>query len=320
MNGRPAVSVLITAFNRELYIGPAIESVLAQTFTDFELIIVDDCSTDATAAVAARYLSDPRVRLVKNARNLGQFPNRNYAASLAAGEYLRYHDSDDLMYPHCLSVLVDALSAEPTAAFAISAHRSWTGGPAPMLLTPRMAYEREFFGLGVANFGPGCALFRRDAFAALGGFSDEGPHSDELFWLKACARVNTLLAPGDLFWYRVHADQHLRSPQAAYDGATIQWKWFEALDAPECPLPPADRERAKRNVAGKIIRALLLDVRRRQWHLALFRIRHARLSWRDWLRYASRPSALPDAGSPRMPNGDIVIPAALRRPPAVEKL
>ena len=238
MNGRPAVSVLITAFNREWYIGPAIESVLAQTFTDFELIIVDDCSTDATAAVAARYLSDPRVRLVKNARNLGQFPNRNYAASLAAGEYLRYHDSDDLMYPHCLSVLVDALSAEPTAAFAISAHRSWTGGPAPMLLTPRMAYEREFFGLGVANFGPGCALFRRDAFAALGGFSDEGPHSDELFWLKACARVNTLLAPGDLFWYRVHADQHLRSPQAAYDGATIQWKWFEALDAPECPLPP----------------------------------------------------------------------------------
>jgi len=108
--------------------------------------------------------------------------------------------------------------------------------------------------------------------------------------------------------------------KAIYDGATIQWKWFEALDAPECPLPPADRERAKRNVAGKIIRALLLDVRRRQWHLALFRIRHARLSWRDWLRYASRPSALPDAGSPRMPNGDIVIPAALRRPPAVEKL
>ena len=54
MTPRPTVSVLLTAFNRERYIGPAIESVLAQTFTDFELIVVDDCSTDGTVEVAQR--------------------------------------------------------------------------------------------------------------------------------------------------------------------------------------------------------------------------------------------------------------------------
>jgi glycosyltransferase involved in cell wall biosynthesis len=315
MTPSPAVSVLLTAFNRERYIGSAIESVLAQTFTDFELIVVDDGSTDRTVDLAKAYLHDPRVRLVQNERNIGQFRNRNYAASLARGEYLKYHDSDDLMYPHCLSVLVDLLSAAPSAAFAISPHRAWSGGPTPMLLTPRQAYEREFFGMGMTNFGPAAALFRRDAFEALGGFPDEGPHSDELFWLKACARVNTLLAYADLFWYRVHAEQHLRGAGAAYDGAVIQSRWVEALNAPDCPLPAADRERAKTSLAGRILRSVFRDLRGGHLHLAWFRLRHAGFSVTEWLRYASRPSTVSDAGSPRTPDGDIVIPAAIRRPP-----
>ena len=103
MTARPTVSVLLTAFNRERFIGPAIESVLAQTFADFELLVVDDCSTDGTVQVARGYLSDPRVRLVQNERNLGDYPNRNHAATFAVGEYIKYHDSDDVMYPHCLA-------------------------------------------------------------------------------------------------------------------------------------------------------------------------------------------------------------------------
>ena len=309
----PTVSVLMTAFNREEYVGPAIESVLAQTFTDFELIVVDDCSTDGTVEAVRPYLADPRVRLVQNERNLGDYPNRNHAASCAAGEFIKYHDSDDLMYPHCLAVLVGLLRDEPSAAFAISAQRSWPGGPSPMLLTPRLAYEREFFGLGLVNFGPASALFRRDVFDALGRFPEAGPHSDMQFWLKACARVNTLLAYGDLFWYREHQGQHLRRADAGYDGASIEWKWFEALDAPECPLPPADRERAKRNAARRILRVAFRDAKRWRWHLVWFRLQHARLSLRQWIRYAGRPHASAEAGTPRTPDGQLVIAAALRR-------
>src|ERR1043165_8139265 len=102
----PRVSVLLTAYNREAFIADAIESVLVQTFTDFELLIVDDGSTDRTVEIARRYLHDSRGRLVQNEPNLGQFPNRNYAAQLARGEYLKFHDSDDLMYPHCLAVMI----------------------------------------------------------------------------------------------------------------------------------------------------------------------------------------------------------------------
>ena len=79
---RPAVSVLMTAYNRENYIAESIDSVLAQRFGDFELIITDNQSTDGTVEIARRYERlDPRVRVVVNERNLGQFGNRNRAAS-----------------------------------------------------------------------------------------------------------------------------------------------------------------------------------------------------------------------------------------------
>lgn len=310
----PTVSVLLTSFNRDDLIGAAIESVLAQTFTDFELLVVDDGSTDRTIEVVRGYLSDPRVRLVENARNLGQFPNRNHAAQLARGEFLKYHDSDDLMYPHCLSVMVAALVSEPDAGLALSPHTAWPGGPSPMLLTPELAYQREFLGAGMFNLGPAAALFRREAFLAIGGFPDEGPHSDWLFWLKACRRLKTLLISGDLFWYRVHQGQHLQGRGAGYDAASLEWKSFAALDHAECPLSPADRERAKRNVTGRILRAVWRDARRRHWRLAVFRLRHARLSWREWLRYGRRPGVAAMAGTPLAPDGSVQVHRSLRAP------
>src|SRR5438552_7094742 len=179
----PAVSVLMTAHNRERYIGEAIESVLAQTFGDLELIVVDDCSTDRTVEVATRYRSDPRVRIVRNEHNLGDYPNRNHAASFARGEFLKFHDSDDVMYPHCLEVMTRYLSQAPEAAFALSAHRAWPGAACPIISTPRMSYQREFLGLGMFSQGPANALFRTARFTALGGFHEVGPHSDVAFWL-----------------------------------------------------------------------------------------------------------------------------------------
>jgi glycosyltransferase involved in cell wall biosynthesis len=308
----PRVSVLLTSYNRDAFIADAIESVLVQTFADFELLIVDDCSTDRTLEIVTPYLADPRVRLVRNERNLGQFPNRNYAAQLARGEFLKYHDSDDLMYPHCLSVMVDALDREPAAGFALSAHVAWPGGPSPMLLTPQLAYRREFFGAGVVSLGPAAAMFRRAAFLATGGFPDEGPHSDWLFWLKACREMNTLLVPGDLYWYRIHEGQHLLGHAAAYDAAALEWKTFEALDHPACPLTPEEREAAKQNSAGRILRAVWRDVRAGRWHLAAFRLRHARLTLREWLRYGRRPHASRFAGTPLTADGRILIPDGLR--------
>src|SRR5262245_32512875 len=134
----PGVSILLTSFNREDFLAASIESVLAQSFGDFELLIVDDRSTDATVEIARKYEHlDSRVRLVINERNLGQFANRNHSASLASAPLLKFHDSDDLMYPHCLSVMVPAMRSMPQAGFGLSNSQAWPGGPVPMFLTPR---------------------------------------------------------------------------------------------------------------------------------------------------------------------------------------
>ncbi|HKT81142.1 MAG TPA: glycosyltransferase family A protein [Vicinamibacterales bacterium] len=294
----PRVSVLMTAFNRESLIAESIESVLAQTMTDFELVIVDDCSTDGTVRVVQRYLSDPRVRLVQNERNLGDYPNRNHAATLAGGEFLKYHDSDDVMYPHCLEIMVQALERYPAADFAMSCERSWPGGPVPMLLTPRMCYQREFLGTtGLFNQGPSSAMFRTRRFHELGRFPQSGPYSDGLFWLRACTTCSVVLTQANLIYYRIHQGQEMNAAgpraHAEFDGVL-----FRALDAPECPLSLEEREQAKRNMAWGVLKNALFDFRDGQSSLALYRLRRSTLSAAEWLKYARRQRRVPSAGTP----------------------
>jgi len=307
----PLVSVLMTAYNREAFIADAIESVLAQTFTDFELIVVDDGSKDRTLEIANHFAScDRRVRVFVNERNLGDYPNRNRAASLANGTFLKYHDSDDLLYPHCLAVTVPLLAAYPQASFALSAGlREWLGGPCPMLLTPRMCYQREFLGGGMFHVGPACALFRAQAFRRLGMFPEVGPHSDAAFWLKACAIENVLLVPGNLFWYRVHSGQHLRSPGATRDGALASHRFWAALNSPDCPLEPEERELAKRNWAWSVGRTVLTHAKSRQLGVAWEYLQHAGIQPAEWFRYFRRQRRDMSAGTPRDASGEFIVPA-----------
>ena len=94
----PPVSVVIPAYNRAATIGAAIESVLAQTWADFELLVVDDGSTDETLAEAARVI-DPRIRLIENPRNMGAAGARNTGISEARGTWIAFQDSDDEWLP-----------------------------------------------------------------------------------------------------------------------------------------------------------------------------------------------------------------------------
>jgi len=109
---RPKVTVFIPVHNREHYIRVAINSILAQTFNDFELIVVDDGSTDRTVEVLASY-SDPRLRVVRHSQNLGIPAARNRGLELARGEYIALLDSDDHAYPVRLARQVKFLDANP---------------------------------------------------------------------------------------------------------------------------------------------------------------------------------------------------------------
>jgi hypothetical protein len=218
--------------------------------------------------------------------------------TFARGRFFKYHDSDDVMYPHCLEVMVHHLEAAPAAGLAFSAHTSWSGAPCPILSTPRLSYLREFLGYGIFSQGPASALFRTDVFRALGGFPLMGPHSDVAFWLRACRTTTVVLVPADLFWYRMHDGQHLQTADAAFDLARVLKHFWDALNHPECPLLPEEREMAKRNFAFRCAKGSIRAARVGRLYLAFYRIKQSGLRWHEWLRYLRRSQQSWTAGAP----------------------
>jgi glycosyltransferase involved in cell wall biosynthesis len=112
----PRVSVGLPVFNGENFISQTIASILAQTFTDFELIISDNASTDRTEAICRNYVAqDPRIRYYRNDRNLGAAANFNRVFALASSEYFKWAAHDDALAPEYLSECVKGLDDNPSA-------------------------------------------------------------------------------------------------------------------------------------------------------------------------------------------------------------
>lgn len=202
----PLVSVIIPVRNYERYIAAAIESVLAQKLTDYELIIVDDCSTDQTPEIVARYVDGGRIRLVRNETNLGQFPAHNRGAGLARGKYLKFLHGDDIMYPHCLEMMVALMEAFPDAGLGIS-YNPWPW-VAPHLFSPLEAWRAHVAGqTGMFSEGPSGTVFRADAFRQAGGYDKRFRSGDCEMNLRMAMRFSVLLLPNGLWWYRSHDKQ-----------------------------------------------------------------------------------------------------------------
>jgi glycosyltransferase involved in cell wall biosynthesis len=112
----PVVTVGLPVFNGERYLSATVSSILAQTFSSFELLISDNASTDHTLAICERFAAaDPRVRILRNDTNKGATWNFNHVARSARGEYFIWAAHDDDWHPDCLSRYVDALESEPDA-------------------------------------------------------------------------------------------------------------------------------------------------------------------------------------------------------------
>ena len=112
MASHPTVSVITPAYNVAPYIGQCIESLQAQTLSDWEMLIVDDASTDETPAAVQRYLGDPRIRYMRNEQNLGPGATRNRALDAAQGEWIAIVDADDWIAPERLEKLARFAEAQ----------------------------------------------------------------------------------------------------------------------------------------------------------------------------------------------------------------
>lgn len=115
MPDNPTVSVILPVHNRQDLVSRAIDSVLAQTMENLELLIIDDASTDGTPEVIGGYASDPRVRVCRNQTNLGAAGARNRGIEAARGTYIAFQDSDDRWFPEKLALQVAALEKQQEA-------------------------------------------------------------------------------------------------------------------------------------------------------------------------------------------------------------
>lgn len=209
MSNKPLVSVLMTAYNREKYIAEAIESVLASTYTNFELIVVDDCSTDKTVEIAKNYeAKDERVKVYINEKNLGDYPNRNKAASLAKGVYLKYLDSDDLIYPNGLEVLVNMMEQFPDAGYGLCSLDQDKKKIFPFMISSEEAFRRHFVEkISLFHKAPLSSIIRSHAFHSVNGFANLGGEGDYEMWLKLSLQYPVVLMPHGIVWYREHEEQ-----------------------------------------------------------------------------------------------------------------
>lgn len=197
----PRVSVCIPVYNCEAYIGAAVDSALAQTYGDFELLVLDNCSTDATPRILAGY-KDPRLKVSRNAATLDYEDNWNESLRGASGEYVKVLCADDLLYPDCLARQVKALEQEGVSLVCSGRDVINPEGKALMrrafasreLRLPGPAAVRRSMRAGTNTIGePAAVLFRRSALEKAGPFSAEFPYVIDLnLWIR-------LLLQGDLY-------------------------------------------------------------------------------------------------------------------------
>ena len=269
------VSVLTTAYNREKYIAEAIESVLASTFEDFELIIVDDCSQDHTVEIARRYTADSRVQVHVNEKNLGDYPNRNCAASFACGKYLKYLDSDDVIYPHGLEVMVSSMERFPDAVLGLM-RRQRNDGPDPAQISPKEAYVQHFLKGGFLDAGPSGTIIQTSAFRELGGFTGKRFAGDTEMWLRLAARWPVVRLVQGLVWWRQHEQQEIRLGYSS--SGYLEWNYrvsVTSLMQPECPLNAEEKGRVFRSLKRAQARALLRLLFQHHHPMAALRVMRA---------------------------------------------
>jgi len=194
------VSIIMPSFNTGKFIAESIRSVLAQSYAHWELIIVDDCSTDNTDAVVAEF-ADPRIRYLKNDRNSGAAVSRNYALREAKGRWIAFLDSDDLWTPDKLEKQLRFMR-EGGYAFSYTNYREIDEQSQP--LGNRLTGPKKISKAGMyAYCWPGCLTVMYDAsVAGLIQIFPIGKNNDYAMWLQVIRKASCHLLNEDLAFYR----------------------------------------------------------------------------------------------------------------------
>ncbi len=196
------VSVIMPAYNAEEYIRDSIKSVQLQTYPFWELIIVDDCSSDRTYELAKEFLSDLRIHLYKNIQNSGAAISRNYALREAKGRWIAFLDADDVWFPQKLEKQL-AFMIEHDYKFTFTDYRIRLNGnwfpyicTAPDVVTKRKLYHYCYFST--------ITVIYDRTYVGLIQIPDLKKNNDYAMWLRIIEKTNCYRFPQCLAVYDKH--------------------------------------------------------------------------------------------------------------------
>jgi glycosyltransferase involved in cell wall biosynthesis len=237
---RPLVSVCISAYNVELYLAESIRSVLAQTYDNLEIIVLDNGSADGTFGVAQSF-TDPRVRSLRVAENMGAYQAMNYLVTMTTGKYVAVYHSDDVYEPTIVERELARLTAHPDVgavftmlSFMDESGRIFGGANLPPMLAGKdtFTYQDVIRALlwRKCTFLP-CPTFmvRREVFDAVGPFRPEryGIGTDLEMWLRLVRRYPIAIIDERLIRYRRGPHQW---SSRYLDGRTEREAYFQVMD------------------------------------------------------------------------------------------
>ena len=235
---KPAISVIIPLYNRGERIGAAVESVLAQSFTDFELIVVDDGSTDEGPAIVDR-IEDSRIRLIRQGTNKGANAARNEGIRQARGRVLAFLDSDDIFLPGKLRTVRDAFAARPELGLMMDSFRKTRrSGAQTECRNPRLENRdeliRALFDRRIWKSTSGISVTREAALHA--GLFDEGlRRRQDLDFLLRLVREVPSASLSDVTWVKTFTDDSISADLGGFMSAFMAF-WDRHPDYYDDPI------------------------------------------------------------------------------------
>ena len=205
MSDTPLFSVMMICYNNVQFIKAAIDSVKAQTYQNWELIVNDDCSTDGTWELAQMLAkTDSRIKVSQNTKNLMTPNNRAMASKLVTGELVGHLDSDDMLYPHAIEYMVEAMRKNPDIALMYS-DKSGINEQGKITAYDLMTdYQPNLAYFGWRPFG----VYRKEIFDTTQGYNTQltrGCEDGDLF-MQIVDKHKFMRVPHVLYYHRSHAN------------------------------------------------------------------------------------------------------------------
>jgi CMP-N-acetylneuraminic acid synthetase len=250
---KPKVTVYITNYNYGRYLRQSVDSVLAQTLQDFELLIIDDGSTDESRSIMEQYADHSQIKLIYQ-QNRGLNVTNNIALRLAHGHYIVRLDADDYFEPNALEAMAEILDMDPEVGLVFPDYYIADRHGTPLEAMHRLDFGRDVTLLDLPAHGA-CTMIRRDFLLALGGYDENYSCQDGYeLWVKFTKRHKVRNINRPLFHYRQHGENLTTNEQRILDTRMSIKRDFLRKNAVALPrtigvIPVRDKRLSDINIA-----------------------------------------------------------------------